>query len=100
MITEKCVGRELADCSACREGKNELTDRRGVRFPVLRTFRHRSLIFNSVPLYMADREEELVRAGLSMRHFIFTTETPAQVRDVIRAYRNHTPPKGDIRRMG
>lgn len=100
MITEKCVGRELAGCSACREGKNELTDRRGVRFPVLRTFRHRSLIFNSVPLYMADREEELVRAGLSMRHFIFTTETPAQVRDVIRAYRNHTPPKGDIRRMG
>ncbi|MBO5653365.1 MAG: U32 family peptidase, partial [Clostridia bacterium] len=59
MVTEKCVGKELGGCETCQSGKAKLTDRRGVSFPVLKEWQHRSLILNSVPLYMADREEDL-----------------------------------------
>ncbi len=101
MVTEKCVGKEIGDCSACESGSLKLTDRRGVVFPVARTFRHRSVIFNSVPIYMADKSAELDRAGISMRHFIFTVETASEVVQVINAYKKHLPPKdsGKIKRI-
>lgn len=99
MVTEKCVGREIADCSACEAGNVTLTDRRGVRFPVLREWQHRSLILNSVPLYMADRRRQLLDAGISAWHFLFTTETKQQIADVIRSYETERPAQGEIRRI-
>jgi len=99
MVTEKCVGRAVADCKTCREDRVVLTDRRGVRFPVLREEPHRSLIFNSVPVYMADKEAELARFGIVHRHFLFTVETKEETRAVLRAYREGQPAKGEIRRI-
>ena len=93
MVTEKCVGKELADCGACKKGRVTLTDRRGVDFPVMRTFEHRSLIFNSVPFYMADRRDELRQNRISMLHFIFTVETENEARQIIEAYEKGLPPK-------
>lgn len=94
MVTEKCIGKEIGDCKTCTSGHVMLTDRRGVRFPVMRTFAHRSLIFNSVPVYMADKQAELDRAGLCMRHFIFTVESAAEADTVINAYKKRLLPKG------
>jgi len=99
MVTEKCIGKELADCDQCERGKLELTDRRNVRFPVLREWQHRSLILNSVPIWMADRQAELTRYGLTLQHFIFTVETRQQISQVIRAYQKGSPATGDIRRL-
>lgn len=99
MVTEKCIGRELADCKACKSGVVRLTDRRGVQFPVLPTLGHRSLIFNSVPVYMADRQDALARAALSCHVFLFTDESPETIRGVIRAYRDGMPPNSTVRRM-
>ncbi len=99
MVTEKCVGRELGGCDRCEAGKTTLVDRRGVAFPVLRAPAHRSLIFNSLPTYMADRAQDLARAALSGHHFLFTTEHAAEIRAVMRAYEQKTPPKGTVRRV-
>ena len=99
MVTEKCVGKELADCNACHAGRVSLTDRRGAKFPVLEGSRHRSLIFNSVPVYMADRESALARADLSIRYFIFSDESEEQIRRVIRAHQKGAAPEGDVRRI-
>ena len=99
MVTEKCVGRELGGCEECKSGRATLCDRRGVKFPVLRIFDHRSLIVNSLPLYMADKQEELYRSGLSATHFIFTTESREEIERVIRAYKKNTPPRGEVRRI-
>ncbi len=93
MVTEKCVGREIGGCKNCESGELFLCDRRGVAFPVLRTYGHRSLIFNSVPIYMADKEEELKRARITQRHFIFTVESKAEAEEIINAYRCHLPPR-------
>ena len=67
-----------------------LTDRRGVRFPVVREG-GRDVVLNSAVTYMADRKADLDRAGIVERHFIFTTESPADVIRVIRAYEKSIP---------
>ncbi len=99
MVTEKCVGRELGDCKRCSEGRIRLTDRKNISFPVLREWEHRSLIVNSVPIFMADKQSDLSRAGITMRHFIFTTETRAEVNEVINCYKKGLPYKGQFTRI-
>ena len=99
MVTEKCVGKEISDCKRCEAGTALLTDRRRVSFPVLRESGHRSLIVNSVPIWMANRADALARHGLLSHHFIFTVENEREIAEVIRAYQKHLPPKGDVRRI-
>ena len=99
MVTEKCAGKECGGCRACASGKNQLTDRRGARFPVLREWRHRSLIVNSLPTSMSDRQKALAEYGVRGQHFIFTVETPQNVDAVIRAYSTGTPLPGECRRI-
>ena len=99
MVTEKCVGKEIASCDTCRSGKLRLVDRKNVSFPVFREWQHRSIIFNSVPFFMADKQDELRRAGLSMRHFIFSDETPAEVDRIILCYEKGLTLDRAFRRM-
>lgn len=89
MLLEKCVAREVSDCSACHSGEVVLTDRRGVDFPVLREYEHRNTVYNSAPTYMADREDELMRAKINNRHFIFSDESADEVDKIISAYKSH-----------
>lgn len=99
MITEKCVGRELGSCDNCNLGKAVLTDRRDVKFPVLRRYPHRSAIFNSLPTYMADKRSELMRANVTMEHFIFSVESPFEVDKIIDSYKNNSPAPFTCRRI-
>ncbi len=99
MTLEKCVGKEVGSCAACGRDENVLVDRRGEKFPVLRLYPHRSIVVNSRPTYMADKARELVAAGVTGGHFIFTVETADEVKEVINAYKNGTPPKGPVRRI-
>ena len=86
MITEKCVGKELGGCGACDKQKTALVDRKGVEFPVRRRPAHRSVIFNSVPVYMGDRADELKAYGISAQHFIFSTENARDIERIIALY--------------
>ncbi len=99
MVTEKCVGKELGSCESCTDGRATLVDRRGVHFPVLRAWKHRSLIVNSVPHYMADRKDELARNGLTRQHFIFATESKKEISAVLHAYEKGLPSTGEVRRI-
>ena len=99
MTLEKCVGKELGGCSTCREGQTVLNDRRGEKFPVLREAPHRSIIVNSRPTGMSDKQADLQRAGITGGHFIFTTETATEVQEIINAYREGMPLRGNVRRI-
>jgi len=89
MITEKCVSGEISDCKTCESGCVALTDRKGVKFPVLKAYGHRSEIYNSVPIYMADRMQTLPKhLG---RHFVFSTERASEVEEVVYRYKNGIP---------
>jgi len=102
MILEKCLIRELAPCPGM-SGRQlcaaELTDRKGIEFPVVREYPHRSVIYNSLPTNMSDREAELSRAGIRSWHFIFSTESPDEVDSVIEAFREGAPLSGKVRRI-
>lgn len=102
MLLEKCVIKDNASCTLCADGSFELTDRRGIKFPVVRSFKHRNVLLNSVPVYMADRVELLIKYNIGAHHFIFTTETNAECQEIIRAYKKGLPPKAgthNIRRL-
>ena len=101
MLLEKCVSREVTTCEKCERGLATVTDRRGITFPILREFEHRNVIYNSAPTYMADLENDLARAKISNRHFIFSTESAKEVDNVINAYKNHEAAKENqkIRRI-
>lgn len=92
MLCEKCPGREMGKCPDCREGKPYyITDRTGMRFPVLREAGHRAVIYNCAPVYTADTRSELARAGRFSAHFIFSDENRAEIRRILGAYRRGAP---------
>lgn len=98
MITERCFMKENFGCDKC--GKCSLTDRKGVKFPMMREFEHRNVIFNSAVTYMGDRRDEI--AGIGAYHFIFTTERADEVERVITAFKSgrEFPLDAQHRRMG
>ena len=112
MLLEKCAIREIyrhrSPAEVCREicGRNAavLRDRKGMDFPVLREDSpcgqgHRNVVYNSLPLCMSDRWDEVARIGLASHHFLFSVESPAEVDAVIRAYKSAAPLGRDVRRM-
>ena len=99
MTLEKCAIRDVAGCERCETGNVTLRDRRGVEFPILREWEHRNVIYNSLPTNMSDREEDLLRAKITNRHFVFTTETPKAVNNVIYAHLTRKPLSESVRRL-
>ena len=99
MTVEKCVIREIADCDTCAKNAAILTDRRGVRFPVLREWEHRNVIYNSLPTSMSDRQEQLTKAGIINQHFLFSTETSDQVDEVIKLWKKGEALPYPVRRI-
>lgn len=78
-----------------------LTDRMGASFPLVGMADCVNVLYNSVPIYMADRQSELERANCEAWHFIFSTETKEEVERIIEAYRKALPPRDGekIRRL-
>ena len=97
MLTERCFVRENFGCARC--GRAGLTDRRGVRFPLLREWPHRMLVLNSVPTYLADRPTVLATAGNPPECYLFTNETEKETAAVIAAARAQAPLAGGMRRL-
>jgi len=57
------------------------------------------VIYNAVPVYMADKQSELAPIAMG-RAFIFSDETQSEAARVIKAYEVAAPAEGRIRRMG
>ena len=85
MITEQCVIRNSAGRCNCHI-QNNLTDRRGSAFPVVRAFGCRNVIYNAHKLYLADKREDYESAGLWGVRLLFTTETPRECVEVAKSY--------------
>ena len=99
MTLEKCVIREIADCKTCGANKAVLCDRMGAKFPVLREWEHRNVVYNSLPTCMSDKQDTLKNAKLSAWHFIFSTEEPREVDRVIEAFKTQSPLGIPVRRV-
>jgi len=66
--------------------KDYLTDRTGARFFVCDDFGGRSIIYNSVPVYLADKKDLYKNIGLFFIALNFTDETPEQIKRIISDY--------------
>ena len=98
MITERCFISENFGCEKC--GKSILVDRKGEKFPMKREFKHRNLIFNSIPTYMGDRPEELKNHRIYSHHMLFTTENGREICNIIKAHKKSAELPIKVRRVG
>ena len=100
MVTERCIIRAVSgDKCVCKSAPAALTDRRGVRFPISKGEGCRTVIYNSVPIYMADRGDVLRRMGASAHHYVFTTETARDVDRIIGQYERGENTSLPVRRI-
>ena len=98
MLTERCFIKENFGCAAC--GNASFTDRRGAKFPILREYSHRNVIFNSAPTYMGDKKAELADAKVCYEHYIFSTESAGEAVTLLECYRNGERISIQHRRIG
>ena len=66
-----------------------MVDRTGAQFPIVKDGDIcRSVVLNSVPLYTADRLEEMRKANVDYMRLIFTDEDKKRCREICNAYIN------------
>ena len=93
MITENCAIRNQSGKCVC-SNVNTLTDRKGVRFPVVKAWGCRNEILNANKLWLADKAADYKRAGLWAIRLSFTTENGVECAQVLERYRgmgHYTP---------
>lgn len=94
MLTRNCPDGLRPEDFADSDAAPELTDRKGIRFPVVKNGDAYELL-NSRPLYLADSRD--VPQGL-FRLYWFTTETAEDVRDILQAYADGTAARTEFTR--
>lgn len=88
MLFKNCPLKNGISCDKC-DKNGVITDRIGTKFPV-RCRMGFSELLNSVPIYLADRKNELL--GLDFILLYFTREEKSQVESIISAYKNGQNP--------
>ena len=86
MITENCIIHNQFGKHVCANS-NVLTDRKGVRFPVVKAWGCRNEIFNANKLFLADKAGDWARLGLWALRLSFTTENGLECAQVLERYR-------------
>ena len=86
MITENCIIHNQFGRHVCTNS-NVLTDRKGVRFPVMKAWGCRNEILNANKLFLADRAGDYARLGLWALRLCFTTENGLECAQVLERYR-------------
>lgn len=86
MLLENCVIRSSFGCK-CDEGQFALFDRKNETFPIL-PLRCGNEIYNSKPIYMADRMHDLKQLGVDSLRLLFTFEDKDMTQNVIQTYQN------------
>ena len=87
MLTRNCPVKRRIGCEKCKK-QGKLTDRKGYEFSVICSPYPCVEILNPLPLYMADKMDEI---HTDFIHFYFTDEDKEQVQSIINAYENHLP---------
>ena len=84
MLFKNCPLKNGRECAKC-DKKGSITDRKSTEFPVRCRMGYSELL-NSVPVWLADRREELKAVDFTVLYF--TNETAERANEVINAYKN------------
>ena len=93
MTTHKCVIKDTVGCASC---KTYIRDRQGTKMYAEGIYGHLNIIYNSVPIYMADKPDSI---SCYSQHFIFTDEENEECERIIDAYKKNKAPVGAFRRI-
>lgn len=85
MLTRNCPIKNHIGCQNCT---GKITDRKGIEFSVKCSPYPCVEIFNPIPIYMADRQDEIKTDFL---HFYFTDESKEEVEKIIHDYQICAP---------
>ncbi|MBQ3085332.1 MAG: U32 family peptidase [Clostridia bacterium] len=90
MQTKNCI---LKNIGPCQNGKGgALTDRTGRSFPIACDQGCQNVMFNSTPLFLADRNREWKESNVSFARLLFTDESVQEIRRILDAYENGGEP--------
>ncbi|MBE6800405.1 MAG: U32 family peptidase [Ruminococcaceae bacterium] len=89
MLLRNCPQKSENGCGKCN-GKSVLTDRKGIEFPLLCQNKKYSVLHNSVPLYIGDKN----LSNLNFVTFYFTVENKKECEKLYQAYLNGKSPEG------
>ena len=81
MLMRACPQKNESGCEKCN-GKTELTDRKGITFPIICHNKIYSVLHNSVPLYIGDKN----LSYLSFVTLYFTKETKKECESIFNSY--------------
>ena len=84
MVMENCVIKSQGHCSSAG-GSFEFLDRKGEKFPIM-CENCKNIMLNSVPIYLADKAEDLLSLNVDAIRLKFTKEDKKTTKDVIKAY--------------
>lgn len=84
-----CPAQGAKGCGGC-DGQPSLTDRKGIRFPIVCQNKRYSVLHNSVPLSLSGKRLE----DMDFYTLYFTLESPEECRDVMEAFEKGQPPQG------
>lgn len=88
MLTRNCPIKNDIGCFECN-GHGHLTDRKGMKFPIICSDFPCVEMLNCVPIYMLDRLDEI---HTDFIHFAFTVESEKQVENIISLYESGAKP--------
>ncbi len=89
MYMRACPQKDFNDCGKCT-GTTALTDRKGIQFPVLCHNKEYSVLHNSVPLYIGDKN----LSALDFGTLYFTTETQEECEKIFNICKKSLPLPG------
>ncbi len=85
MITENCILKNLDMCKC--EGMGKMTDRTGAEFTIIKDGDIcRSVVLNNLPVFAADKKEDLKRANVDCIRLIFTDEDVSECKRICDGY--------------
>ncbi len=90
MTAENCILKNTDKCTC--DGMGKITDRTGREFVIVKDGDIcRSVVLNSVPLYMGDKTADLKNAGADYLCLMFTDESAERCREIAENYMNSKP---------
>lgn len=95
MLLRNCPHKSFV---GCKKGGCFIRDRMGIEFPLICGHGDASELLNSRPLWLCDRKREIFSTGVDFIEFYFTTETAAQVPEILRAWRTGAKREGQFTR--
>ncbi len=100
MTVRNCIIKSSkGKCDCSEKEMYYLKDRKNICFPLITDKKScTNIIYNSIPVVMSDKMDELSEIGASMYRFDFTTETSEEIKTIISMYENNKKCKTNFTR--